>query len=303
MKISAMITTHNRCEELRRTLTKLLELDPSADEILVCADGCTDGTIEMVRQGFPECRLLENKEPLGSIFSRDRMLRVAQSEIVASFDDDSYPLDKDFFAQLGRLFMEHHSAAVISFPEIRDGGACAHSTKSPSSPPHLVSAYANCAAAMVRDIYLRVGGYPIFFKHAYEEPDYALQCYASGYRVYFDARVRIRHHQSPKNRSSLSTHRFNARNELWSVLIRCPFPQLIVVALFRIWRQFRYACSEGMTWVIREPLWWWSALLGIPNCLRHRRSIDWLTYYAWMKLARHPILPARELVSAAQASA
>ena len=43
-----------------------------------------------------------------------------------------------------------------------------------------VAAYANCGAAMRRDVYLQLAGFPTFFGHMYEEPDYALQCYASG---------------------------------------------------------------------------------------------------------------------------
>ena len=39
MKISIMITTRNRRGELRQTLGKLFELQPPADEILICADG------------------------------------------------------------------------------------------------------------------------------------------------------------------------------------------------------------------------------------------------------------------------
>src|SRR5207247_6142701 len=96
MKLSVVITTHNRREELRRTLIRLSELRPMADEILVCADGCTDGTGEMVRSEFQNCALLENEASRGSIYSRDRLLRAARGEIVVSFDDDSYPIDGDF---------------------------------------------------------------------------------------------------------------------------------------------------------------------------------------------------------------
>ena len=154
-----MITTRNRREELRRTLGKLLELQPAADEILICADGCTDKTSEMVRQDFPSCILLENDSARGSVFSRDRLLRTASGDIVLSLDDDSYPLDRDFFARLDLVFEQQAGAAVITFPEIRDGGASADPTKLPSSPAHLVSAYPNCAAAMRRETYLRLGGY------------------------------------------------------------------------------------------------------------------------------------------------
>jgi GT2 family glycosyltransferase len=303
MKNSAMITTRNRCEELRHTLERLFELQPRADEVLVCADGCTDGTAEMVRQQFPKCILLENELARGSVFSRDRLLRAASGDIVASFDDDSYPLDKDFFARVEQLFGERDDTAVIAFPEVRDGEEPAHPGKTASSPPHLVSAYANCAAAMRRDVYLGSQGFPAFFGHMYEEPDYALQCYALGYVVRFEPSVRVRHHVSAAQREPIRRHHLNARNELWSVFMRCPFPQLIVVALFRIWRQLRYAYSERFAWAVREPRWWWSALMGVPRCIRHRQPIDWLRYYAWMKLARHPILPADDSASAAQASA
>ena len=302
MKISVVITTHDRCDDLRRTLRKLFELQPRADEVLICADGCRDGTSEMVRLEFPECKLLENKEQRGSVFSRDRLLRAAASDIVASFDDDSYPLDKVFFKRATELLAEESEVAVISFPEIRDGEQFAHHTKTLSSPPQLVSAYANCAAAMRRDVYLRSNGFPVFFRHMYEEPDYALQCYGLGYVIRFEPSLAIRHHVSMNQREPIRRHHLNARNELWSVLMRCPFPQLIAVAAFRIWRQFRYACSEGFEWAIKEPLWWSSALRGIGECVSNRHPVPWRIYYAWMKLARHPSAILQEPARAAKAS-
>jgi GT2 family glycosyltransferase len=290
MTFAVMITTRNRCEELHRTLSKLQELQPQPSEILICADGCTDNTREMVRSEFPHCTLIENEQARGSVFSRDRLLRLAKNEIVLSLDDDSYPIDHDFFARLKDLFAQYSQAAVISFPEIRDGDVFAHPTKSPSSPAHLVSAYANCAAAMRQDVYLRSQGFPIFFDHMYEEPDFAVQCYALGYQVWFWPAVRIRHHVSSAQRDEIGRHHLDARNELWSVLMRCPFPQVIPVALFRIWRQFRYACSEGLAWAIREPVWWCFAIAGIGKCLANRHPIPWKIYFAWMKLARQTLM-------------
>jgi GT2 family glycosyltransferase len=303
MKISIIITTHNRREELQRTLIRLSELRPPADEIVICADGCTDGTTEMVRSQFPNCVLLENETSRGSIYSRDRLLRASNNEIVASFDDDSYPIGSDFVGRVKGLFAQDSFVAVTSFPEISDNNATADKTKTPSSAPHLVSAYANCAAAMRRDVYLRSQGFPKFFGHMYEEPDYALQCYALGYHVRFEPTVPIHHHISAAQRDPMRRHHLNARNELWSVLMRCPFPQVIPVALFRIWRQFRYAWSEGLALAIREPLWWWSALRGVRICLRHRSPVVWRVYYAWMRLARYPVTSASQLLDKARAAA
>ena len=230
--------------------------------------------------------MIENATSRGSVFSRDRMLRLAKGDIVMSLDDDSYPLDDDFFARVRELFAEYPDAAVISFPEIRDNGESASATKTPGTPPHLVSAYPNCAASMWRKMYLESAGFPVFFGHMYEESDYSLQCYALGYEVRFEPSLRIRHHVSPVRREPIQRHHFNARNELWSVWMRCPFPQVIAVSLFRVWRQFRYACSEGFSWAVREPVWWCAALKGLGQCVLNRRPTPWSVYFCWMKLGR-----------------
>ncbi len=49
MTFTIMITTHNRCADLRRTCAALMSLSPPPGEVLICADGCTDATVSMVR--------------------------------------------------------------------------------------------------------------------------------------------------------------------------------------------------------------------------------------------------------------
>jgi hypothetical protein len=86
----------------------------------------------------------------------------------------------------------------------------------------------------------------------------------------------------------LSTHHFNARNELWSVLIRCPLGLLPFIALYRVWRQFTYACCRGLKWALQEPLWWADAARGLPMILRQRSKISLRSYWKWMRLVRKP---------------
>ena len=116
----------------------------------------------------------------------------------------------------------------------------------------------------------------------YEEPDYALQCYAAGFAVWFEPDLVVRHHMSSVNRHEGRRQRLHARNELWSVLIRCPWPYLPAVALFRIWRQLRYAATQSPSDVLLQPAWWLSALRGLPHCIASRAPIPWRTYWAWM---------------------
>jgi GT2 family glycosyltransferase len=288
VETTIMITTRNRIADLGHTLDVLQSLDPPPLEVLITADGCTDETAIVVRERFPQYRLCINDHSIGSVPSRDRMIRDAQGDLIVSLDDDSYPLDTNFLARLPEMFDAHPDAAVLTFSELRDGGVYSTGSRTPHSKGHYVSAYPNCAAAMRRDVYLESSGYPPFFVHAYEEPDYALQCYGAGYAVWFEPSITIRHHLAADNRSPFHFHQLNARNELWSVWLRCPWPWLPLVSAWRVWRQFQYACSEGFSWAINEPRWWWAAMRGAGQCWRRRRPIKWSTYYHWMRLARHP---------------
>jgi GT2 family glycosyltransferase len=135
-----------------------------------------------------------------------------------------------------------------------------------------------------RSIYLQLPGFESRFFHMYEEPDYGLQCVAAGYDVLFSPVITIRHLYSSQARDEIRIHHRHARNEFWSTLIRCPLPFALGILAWRAFSQFRYACKRGLAWVVREPVWWWHSLSGIPYCLRRRRPVSWANYKRWLQL-------------------
>ena len=288
LKISVMITTRDRRDDLRRTLTQVTKLNPAPIEVLVCADGCTDDTVNMIESQFPSVDLTVSKTGIGSVPSRDMMMRKAVGDWVLSLDDDSYPRELNFIALVAPIIQSHPDAAVIRFPELRDGSQFAGNDLTPDSAGKYVAAFPNCAALIDRNYYMQLPGFPGFFEHMYEETDYACQCYCEGKGVRFEPSITIRHHMDDSQRQSIRRHHLNARNELWSVWMRCPWPWLPVVSAFRVVRQFRFAWSQGISWAIREPIWWIMALRGIAKCYRSRTPAIWSQYFGWMKLARKP---------------
>jgi GT2 family glycosyltransferase len=287
-RVAICITTHNRCEELARTLGALARLEPAADELLVAVDGCTDGTLEMLRKEYPQVRLLIHEQARGSIPSRNELAAACTSEVFLSLDDDSYPLEANFISRLSALFIDRPRLAVVSFPQRSD--EFPETLTAPDlGPSRFVGSYANSGAAIRSSVFARLGGYPAFFFHAYEEPDFALRCVATGWQVWHEASLTIRHHFTGTQRNEIRTHQRHARNELWSVFLRCPVPQFFGVALFRAARQFGYAWKRGFDWAIREPAWWLAALPGLSRCLRERHPLPWKKYRAWMELVRTPL--------------
>jgi hypothetical protein len=84
-----MITTIGRVVDLRRTWLASQQLDRPPLEVLITMDGCTQDMVAAAKAEFPEARLFVNQICLGSVASRDRMMRAARGDLVLALDDDS----------------------------------------------------------------------------------------------------------------------------------------------------------------------------------------------------------------------
>src|SRR3954467_2022815 len=95
MKVSVVIPTYNRAEELRRTLDSLGRISFAQPwEVLVVDNNSTDATRSVVmdaQRTFPvECRYLLAKEQ-GRYAAMNSGIAAASGEIIASTDDDARP--------------------------------------------------------------------------------------------------------------------------------------------------------------------------------------------------------------------
>jgi GT2 family glycosyltransferase len=283
MTVSVMITTRGRIDDLRRTFRVLQELSPQPLEVLITMDGCTTDVVEAVKGELPEARFFVNQVAIGSVASRDRMMREARGDLVLALDDDSYPEQLDCILRIVPFFEQRPRLAVLNFPQ-RSDEYFETLTQTNFGSEHLTRSFANSGAALRRATYLQLVGFESRFFHMYEEPDYGLQCVAAGYDVLFSPVVTIRHHYSGQARDEIRIHHRHARNEFWSTLMRCPLPFAVGMVAWRVFSQFRYACKRGWSWVVREPVWWCEALAGIPYCIRKRRPVPWAGYKRWLNL-------------------
>jgi len=283
MGISVMITTKNRSFDLIKTLNVLKRLDPQPLEVMITADGCTDDTVKIVKSELPAARLIINQEGLGSVASRDRMMREAVGDLVLALDDDSYPEQLDCLKTLKELFEKHPNLAIATFPQ-RSDEYPESLTQENFGEAHPVRSFPCSGACLRVSTYRSLRGFePIFF-HMYEEPDFALQCVATGWDVRYSAMITIRHHWTGTGRSELRNHHRHARNELWSTVMRCPFPLMFLMIAWRIISQARFAASRGISWLIQEPLWWWEAIKGLPQALRRRHPVSCAGYIKWLSI-------------------
>ena len=283
-KVAVMITTLNRVNDLAKTLECLWSLNPQPFEVLVTADGCVDGTVEMVREKFPEVRFIINERSMGSVASRHRMMQDAKGDLVLALDDDSQPEQLDCISRLAEIFERNPKLAIATFPQRTDEypETLQRSDFGQETP---VRSFANSGACLRTATYRSLPGFEPMFFHMYEEPDYALQCVSAGWEVRYIPQITIRHHWVGRERSEIRNHHRHARNEFWSTLMRCPMPYALLLCAYRLFSQARFAVKRGPAWVVREPIWWWQAMKGLPKALAKRKPVAWSGYRRWLALS------------------
>ena len=180
--ISVAIATHNRLPDLKESLKKLEGYRSSYFELIICADGCTDGTSDFVRENYPEVNLLINTHGSGSVSSRNQMMAVAKSSLVLLLDDDSYPVTKGFFEICQKVMDYNPEVGILTFPQ--RSNEFAHTIHRKDFGPNAeVGTFTSSGAVLRKDLLIKLGGFPDFFFHSYEEPDFSLRAHACGYKI------------------------------------------------------------------------------------------------------------------------
>src|SRR5947207_8479961 len=114
-RIAAVIPTFRRIESLRRALTTILSCQPPPDEVLVHVDAGDNETGAFLERQFSQnVRWLGSSSKQGPGGGRNRLIRASRCELVASFDDDSWPIDDDYFSSAANLMSDYPKAAVLT---------------------------------------------------------------------------------------------------------------------------------------------------------------------------------------------
>src|SRR5262245_16832041 len=111
--ITVIIPTYDRGMRVLSVLEKIRLCDPAPAAVIVHID-LSDGRLEAeLKQRFPDVIVLTSSERRGPGGGRHRCLLACTAPFAVSFDDDSYPVDSDFFATVERLFLEHPGVALL----------------------------------------------------------------------------------------------------------------------------------------------------------------------------------------------
>lgn len=255
---------------------------PCPDEILVHIDADQTHCETAIRQAFPDMKILRSENRVGPGGGRNKLLAAAKNDLVASFDDDSYPIDTDYFARALALFKKFPAASILCAAVYHPGEAVNPDVNSAD----WVSDFAGGACVYRRASFLAAGGYvPLPIAYGMEEVDLALRLHAQGGRILKAPWLRVFHDADLKRHANPEVTAASIANLALLAYLRYP-PSLWLVGLGQ--------CFNRIFWLIRHGRWRGivSGLLMIPVHLRahhrHRQLIGSETVKSYLALRRAP---------------
>jgi len=217
--ISVGIPTWARGEKVFEVISRLRACTPNPAEIIVHVDG-SDGLLERdLIKRFPEVRWLSSATRIGPGGGRDRCLRAATQPYFASFDDDSWPMDSDYFSALVRLFEADSGIGLISAVNIHPWEKVSVRSEVLES----VVAFAGCGFAMRKSAYEKISGY-VDRPWAYnaEEVDVALQLHAFGWKMVRWGELRVFHNTALRHHEDIQVTAAAIQNVALIAWLRYP---------------------------------------------------------------------------------
>ena len=180
--VSVVVPVHEDTPPLRGCLTGLRDTKPSADEIILVADGRVEGLQELAI-GY-DARLVELQQRRGPSRARNAGARAARGDILLFIDAD-VAVPSDAIQQVSTAFETDPKLAAVfgsygdSPPEpnlLSQYKNLLHHHVHQSSPDTVSSFWAGCGAIR-RDVFLEAGG----FDERYERP--AIEDIELGHRI------------------------------------------------------------------------------------------------------------------------
>ena len=238
--ISAVVTAYERVDQTLATLRVLQSCVPAPDEILVHVDANQIAVENAIRDAFPTVKVLRSEERVGPGGGRNKLVSEARGEFVASFDDDSYPIDSDYFARARQVFEKFPEASLVC-------AALYHPVESiglDERSAHWTADFSGGACIYRRDAFLHAGGYvPLPVAYGMEEVDLAIRLHSQGGRILTTPWLRVFHNTDLKRHGDPKVTAGSIANLALLAYLRYPVS---------LWGIGVGQCANRLLWLLRH---------------------------------------------------
>ena len=287
-KFSILITTKNRIEDLKITLTNLAYLVNRKNvEFLVYDDASTDGTLAFLESEYPNFKIFKNNKSLGYIYNRNVLLNSCQGDYAISLDDDAHFLSERVLENIQVYFSEHPKCGLLALrifwgkyhPEFIET----------NEQPIRVKSFVGCGHVWNKKAWNDIPNYPEWFVF-YGEENFASYClFKKKWEIHYLPQVLVHHRVDLKSRKKNDDYLIRSQRALragWYLyFLFFPFQMIPRKMAYSIWIQFKLKVCKGDFIFLLVIVWALSDLfLSIPKIFKDSNRLTIDEYENYLKI-------------------
>lgn len=258
--ITAIIPSTGDRASLYKTLKVIKSCRPGVNEIVVHLDMPAAGAVERLEAEHPDVKIIFSMGRQGPGGSRNKLVAAASHELIANFDDDSFPDQENYFARIMQTAALFPDAAIIS--------AASQSFEKEMPGYHVIAVASGCGCVFRKSWFQRTHGFvPLEVAYGMEEVDISLQLHSIGGWIVHDPGLHVKHEGQPPIKVSADLNAKVIANFALLPYLRYP-RSFWPVGLWQLARRCIYGITRG--WMDGT----WRGLEMIPRHLRvHKRYV------------------------------
>lgn len=293
---SIAILNYQRRDVLRRALESA-RLQRGILEIIAVDNASTDGSVDMVRDEFPDVRIVRLPQNIGAA-ARNAGVAAAKGEIVFTLDNDVLFTTPDDVSRGLAVFERHPNAAIVNFMIVGPDGTLSRRDWCHPRDPDVwaETEFETCyvlegASACRREAFLAVGGYWPRFFIGHEGWDFALRLLDAGHPLVYTPAVRVAHLVEASVRPSSRIYYTFVRNAIWVALRNHRAgPAIASIAQDIALMGFCAVRAGHIRAYVRGLA---DAVRGAPDAVRTRRPLSREAYHRLRAIHSHRPGPVR----------
>jgi GT2 family glycosyltransferase len=289
--ISVAIVTWNRKDDVLTTIKSVYDQSYKNYEVVMVDNSSTDGTVDAVRQAYPDVRVVALERNLGPTGGRNAAIAAAHGEILFFLDSDA-SLGQDTLAITAEKFKAEQDLGVVACKVINaytqqldEVGGRIFSHGAEAEMEFFSYSFSECGCAIRKEVFERAGMFWDFLFFGREGEELGLRIWDAGYKILYSPHTVVYHRVSPNKRVTGGKREyFDLRNSLYVYLVRYPWWLLMGLAPLRLSASLVRGVRRGHLQQVLEAVL--EVIRHLPYLWHVRRPISNETAYRYVRLQR-----------------
>ena len=286
--VSCVISTWNKSADVRANLLAIRQQRALPAEVIVVDNHSSDDTCTMIKQEFPEVKLIEMPHSkFGACETFNLGFKAATQEYVAILDDDVVLPPHWVESLLAKFAEEPATTAMVTTQVVEPNMPNQYIEQENVSQSSYLSTFRGCGSLVKRDVLERAGYYDELFFIYGNERDLAARVLSLGYRILLHPTTLTFHGTPFGMKAGARSLYYHVRNFWLYAFKNCRVRDIIHAAFGLAKKAFGFGKGKevgeatgtiGLNQAVKEtPGGLWIAIKAtaaafwhLPYCMRHR---------------------------------